>query len=218
MNTLWDYYQAHQDSIDAWTKTTLWLGALPVLIGLLISLPIGYVAYRFGWTYPPIVVGAGLIYTVPAIVMFLVVPGVIGTKILDTVNVAVALTLYTVALLVRVVADGLSSVSKDTLASAAAMGLTARQRLLQVQLPLAVPVIGAGVRVATVSNVSLVSVATIIGTAQLGQLFNDGLNNDRLPPVILGGLMFIVMALIYDAIVILLIRVATPWQRAVRSR
>ncbi len=119
--------------------------------------------------------GAGIIYTIPSLVLFLVMPGVLGTGILDPVNVAVALTLYTVALLVRVVADGLSSVSAETLAAATAMGFTGWQRLIKVQLPLAVPVIGAGLRVAAVSNVSLVSVASVIGVTQLGQLFTDAL-------------------------------------------
>ena len=218
VNAIWHFYQDNRSSINSWTLSTLWLAALPVVVGLAIALPLGWLAYRFRWTYPPLVTGAGIIYTIPAIVMFLLIPGLIGTKILATSNVAVALTLYTVALLVRVVADGLSSVSADTLAAASAVGYTARQRLFGVQLPIAVPVIGAGVRVAAVSNVSLVSVASIIGTPQLGQLFIDGLNNNTLTPVILGGVMFIVIALVYDALVVFAVRLATPWQRAVRAR
>ena len=96
-------------------------------------------------------------------------PACFGTKILDPINVAVALTVYTVALLVRVVADGaVVRVRRARMAAASAMGYTTRQRLFTVQLPIAVPVIGAGLRVAAVSNVSLVSVASIIGVPQLG--------------------------------------------------
>ena len=140
-------------------------------------------------------------------------PGLIGTRILDTVNVAVALTVYTVALLVRVVADGLSSVSTDTLAAASAMGYTARQRLFAVQLPIAVPVIGAGLRVAAVSNVSLVSVASIIGVPQLGLLFVDGSNNTTLVPIIVGLVCFVVLALVFDGLILLGVRVLSPWAR-----
>jgi osmoprotectant transport system permease protein len=161
--------------------------------------------------------GAGLLYTIPSLILFVTLPGIIGTKILDTVNVSVGLTVYTFALLVRVVADGLSSVSSDTLAAASAMGYTNRQRLFSVQLPIAVPVIGAGLRVAAVSNVSLISVASIIGVKQLGQLFVEGFNNNRIPPTIVALILFILLALVFDLVILLIIRLLTPWQRAVRA-
>jgi osmoprotectant transport system permease protein len=122
---------------------------------------------------------------------------------------------YTVALLVRVVADGLASVSGDTLSAASAMGYTGWQRLTRVQLPIAVPVIGAGVRVAAVSNVSLVSVASIIGVTQLGQLFVDGNNLNKVPPIVLGLILFFLLAIAFDLLILLAIRLLTPWQRAV---
>ena len=110
----------------------------PLAAGLALALPAGWLASRYRWSYPPLVSLAGVLYTIPSLVLFLVLPGILGTKILDTVNVAVALTVYTFALLVRTVADGLASVPADTLAAASAMGYTARQRLFSVQLPLAV--------------------------------------------------------------------------------
>src|SRR5664279_2297587 len=188
MSTVWTYFQDHRGDILDWLWTTVWLAAVPLVIGLAIALPIGWVANRYRWTYPPVVSGAGILYTIPSLVLFLVLPGIIGTRILDTVNVAVGLTVYTVALLVRVVADGLASVSADTLASASAMGYTGRQRLLSVQLPIAVPVIGAGLRVAAVSNVSLISVASLVGVQQLGELFLIGNQQVRLVPIVLGVL------------------------------
>jgi osmoprotectant transport system permease protein len=131
------------------------------------------------------------------------------------------LTLYTVALLVRVVADGLSAVSSETMAAATAIGFSGWQRLLKVQLPLAVPVIGAGLRVAAVSNVSLISVASVIGVTQLGQLFKDSLLQVTLArqvyPAALGILLFFVIAFAYDLVILLGIRLLTPWRRAVRS-
>lgn len=216
MIAVWHYFRSDQSEILGWLWTTLWLAALPVVVGLLIALPLGWFASRFRWTYPPLVTLAGLLYTIPSIVLFLALPGILHTGILDPVNIAVALTLYCIALLVRVVADGLSSVSVDTLASASAMGYTNRQRLFAVQFPLAVPVIGAGVRVAAVSNVSLVAVASTLGVAQLGSLFTQGFNaaTHGSTPILLGLIMFILVALVFDALIVFGLRLATPWRRA----
>ena len=220
MNAIWDYFRGDQAEILRWLRTTLWLAALPVLIGLVISLPLGWVASRFKWTYPPLITIAGLIYTIPSIVLFLTLPGILHNGILDPVNVAVALTLYCVALLVRVVADGLNSVDPNVLAAASAMGYTNRQRLTSVQLPIAVPVIGAGLRVAAVSNVSLVAVASAIGVTQLGSLFTAGYtaSSHQSTPIWLGLIMFVVIALAYDGVILALLRFATPWRRAGAAR
>ena len=218
MHNPWTYFHDNQSQILGWTWTTVWLAVLPVVIGLAISLPLGWLAYRYRWTYPPLISITGLLYTIPSVVMFLVLPDLLGDDLLALRNVAVALTLYTVALLVRIVADGLASVSPDTLAAAAAMGYTGRQRLLAIQLPIALPVIGAGLRVAAVSNVSLISVASVIGTPALGELFNTGINDNQLTPVVLGLIMFVLLALIYDVLIVLGIRFATPWRRVVAAR
>jgi osmoprotectant transport system permease protein len=214
VNDIWQYFHDHQSDILRWTWTTVWLAGLPVVVGLLLALPLGWVASRYRWSYPPIVSVSGILYTIPSLVMFVTLPGLIGTRILDPINVAVALTIYTVALMVRVVADGLSSVSTETLASASAMGYTGVQRFFAVQLPIAVPVIGAGLRVAAVSNVSLVSVASIIGVSQLGQLFVDGNNLNTLVPILLGMILIVVLALVFDVVILAAVRLTTPWQRA----
>jgi osmoprotectant transport system permease protein len=214
---IWDYFRDHQSDIVHWKWTTVWLAAVPLVVGLVIALPIGWLANHFRWTYPPLVTAAGLLYTIPSLVLFLVLPAVLGTQILAPVNVAVALTIYTVALLVRVVADGLASVSGTTLSAASAMGYTNRQRLFAVELPIAVPVIGAGLRVAAVSNVSLVSVASLLGVAQLGTLFTDGSQQNSLTPILLGLIMIIVLALLFDGVILVVMRLLTPWQRAARS-
>jgi osmoprotectant transport system permease protein len=220
MNDIWQYFRGDQSEILDWLWTTLWLAALPVAIGLAISLPIGWLASRYRWTYPPLITIAGLLYTIPSIVLFLILPGLLGTKILDPLNVAVALSVYSVALLVRVVADGLSSVDDVTLQAASAMGYTGRQRLFAVQFPLAFPVIGAGLRVAAVSNVSLVAVASTLGVSQLGELFLAGYNATRngTTPILLGLIMFILIALVFDGLILLALRLSTPWRRAVAAR
>lgn len=214
---VWTYFRENQSDVLHWTWTTVWLAALPLAVGLIIALPVGWLASRYRWTYPPLVTLAGLLYTIPSLVLFLLLPGILGTQILAPINVAIALTVYTVALLVRVVADGLSSVSSATLSAASAMGYTNRQRLFAVQLPIAVPVIGAGLRVAAVSNVSLVSVASLLGVTQLGELFTTGSQLSLLAPILLGLIMIIVLALLFDALIVAGIRALTPWHRAVST-
>ncbi|MCZ4602400.1 ABC transporter permease subunit [Streptomyces sp. Lzd4kr] len=215
MTALWSYLHDNWAQIRTWSLTTVWLASVPVVAGLLLALPCGWLAHRHRWARLPFVSAMGVVYTVPSIVMFLVLPELLGTKILAPVNVVIALTLYTFALLVRTVADALDSIPVTTLETAAAMGQTRRQLLLRVQLPLAVPVIGAGVRVAAVSNVSLVSVASVIGTSQLGQLFIAGNNISSLTPIVLGLILFIGIALAFDLMVVGLTRLLTPWNRTV---
>lgn len=215
---VWHYFRDHQNEVLHWTWTTVWLAGVPLVVGLVIALPVGWFASRYRWTYLPVVTVAGILYTIPSLVLFFVLPGLLGTGILDPINVAVALTVYTVALLARVVADGLNSVDQITMAAASAMGLTGRQRLFSVQLPISVPVIGAGLRVAAVSNVSLVSVASLLGVPQLGSLFVIGNQANSATPIVLGIIFIVVLALLFDSVVLLLIRILTPWQRAVRAR
>ncbi|GAA4743431.1 ABC transporter permease subunit [Modestobacter marinus] len=219
---LFGYFADHRDEVLALLWSHTWLSVLPVVFGLLLSLPIGWLARRYRWAYPPIVSVTGLLYTIPSLALFVVMPTVLGTQILDPVNVVIALTVYTVALLVRVVADGLAAVPDDVLQSATAMGLTRFQRLRSVELPLAVPVIAAGLRVATVANVSLVAIAATIGIPQLGQLFITGfqlsVTGPYYPPIALGIVLCVLLALALDALIVLGSRLLTPWQRGAVAR
>ncbi len=214
----WTYLRGHQDDVLHWLWTNAWMAGLPLLVGLTIALPIGYLASRYKWVYPPVVTLAGLLYTIPSLALFIVLPGLLGTKILDAINVAVALTVYTVALLVRVVADALNAVPPDASNAATAMGYTRRQRLFGVELPLAVPVVAAGLRVAAVSNVSLVSVASVIGVPQLGSLFTEGFQSSSYAPILLGLILVVVLALVFDGVILFGARLLTPWLRVVRAR
>jgi len=190
------------------------LAGIPLLLGLLISLPLGWLAVRRSWTYTPLVAGTGLLYTIPSLALFILLPGILGTRILDPANVVVAMTVYTVALLTRTVADGLGSVPEHVEQAATAMGYGPVRRLLSVELPLAVPVIAAGLRVAAVSNVSIVSVAALIGVPQLGSLFTDGFNRNAMGPLVVGVLACVVLAVLFDLAILLVGRLLTPWQRA----
>lgn len=210
------YFHQHQSEILSWLGWHARLSALPLLFGLALSLPLGWLARRYRWAYPPMVSIAGLLYTIPSLALFIVLPGILKTKILDPNNVVVALTIYTVALLVRVVADGLAAVPEDVLQAATAMGYRRIGRLVRVELPIAVPVIGAGLRVAAVSNVSLVSVSALIGVPELGQLFTNGFQLNYQTPILLGILLSVLLALAFDTVIQLLTRTLTPWRRAVR--
>ena len=194
------------------TARHLILAGVPLLLGLLLALPLGYAAHRWPRAYTPLVTTSGLLYTIPSLALFILMPLLLGTRILDPVNVVVAMTVYTVALLVRTVADGLRSVPADVERAAAAMGLGALRRFATVELPLAVPVIGAGLRVAAVSNVSIVSVASLIGVPQLGDLLTDGYNRVIVDELLIGMLACILLALALDTLIRLLTRTLSPWQ------
>ena len=129
----------------------------------------------------------------------------------------VALTLYTVALMVRTVADALTAVPPDVRQAAVAMGYRPLRRLITVELPVAIPVIGAGLRVAAVSNVSLVAVAALIGVPQLGQLFTQGQQLDFYTPIVAGIVLCAAIAVVFDAIILSTVKLATPWRRLGRA-
>jgi len=196
----------------------LYLAGVPLVVGFLVSIPLGWVASRWSRSYPVIITSTGLLYTIPSLALFVVMPIVLGTRILDPVNVIVAMTIYTVALLVRTVADGLNAVPDDIEQAATAMGYRGVRRLLGVELPLAAPVISAGLRVAAVSNVSIVSVASILGVSQLGDLLLDGYNRVIWGELLTGIASCILLALALDAVIVGGTRVVTPWLRAQEAR
>lgn len=215
----WAYFQDHRHEDLTYLWDHVYLSALPVICGLVISLPLGYLARRYRWTYPPIISVTGLLYTIPSIALFVIVPPLFGLKALDPLQVPIALTIYSVALLTRVVADGLASVSEETLLAATAMGYGRVRRLFVIELPIAAPVIAAGLRVATVSNVSLVAVAGTIGMDNLGRLFDIGIQlstpDPYYPPIVLGIVLCVLLALAFDVAIVVGNHVITPWRRAV---
>ncbi len=189
------------------------LALLPLLIGLAVALPLGGAAQRVRPLRAAVFGSATVVYTVPALALFVIMPGVLGTRILDRANVIVALTLYTAALLVRPVIDALDAVPAPVVAAATAMGYRAPRRFVAVELPMAVPVLAAGVRVASVSNISLVSVGALIGTGGLGQLFTEGFQTRYLAPIVIGIVLIVLLALVLDLLLVGLRRAATPWTR-----
>ncbi|CAM3458924.1 ABC transporter permease [Kibdelosporangium persicum] len=207
-------------NIDAVLELTgyhLVIALLPVLFGLVISIPLGWVANRWPVARAILVPVAGIMYTIPSLVLFLILPPLLGTRVLDEINVIIALTIYTVALLVRSVADALAAVPPHVIAAADAMGYRPVRRFFGVELPLAVPVLVAGLRVATVSNISLTSVAAILGVPQLGSLFTDGFAVENYDEIVVAIILIFLLAMVFDGLLLLAGRLLTPWARAGRA-
>jgi osmoprotectant transport system permease protein len=217
----WGYFMDHRSTDLGLLWDHAWLSVLPVVIGLIIALPLGWIARRYRWSYPPIISITGLLYTIPSIALFVLIPPIFGLSTLSPAQVPIALTVYSVALLVRVVADGLASVPEETVQAATAIGFKPLGRFFRVELPIAVPVITAGLRVATVSNVSIVAVAGTIGMSNLGTLFTNGFQlstpDAYYPPIVLGIVLCVLLAIVLDLGVVSLNRLLTPWRRAAQS-
>ncbi|GIE32633.1 glycine/betaine ABC transporter permease [Actinoplanes italicus] len=209
-----EYLRNNSEIVWQALQEHLYLALLPILFGFVISLPLGYLAVRFTWLYHPLVNTFGVLYSIPSLALFVFLPVILGTKVLSPINVVVALTIYTVALLARTVADGLRSVDPVVAQAATAMGYRRTRRLIDVELPIALPVILAGLRVATVSNISLVSVGSLIGIGGLGQLFTRGFQLFYLEPILVGVVLSVLLAGIADLIIVLVQRAITPWTRA----
>ncbi|MDN5630564.1 ABC transporter permease [Glutamicibacter protophormiae] len=186
---------------------------LPVVLGLLVSVPLARLAAGSRWLRPLLVTGSSLLYTIPSLTLFVVLPLVLGTRMTSVVNVIVALTLYVVAILVRSCVDAFESLDRDVLQAATAMGYRPARRFFGVELPLAVPVMVAGLRVATVSNISMVSVGAVIGIQSLGTLFTDGLRRSIVAEILVGIVATVLIAVVLDQLLRLLGQVLTRWQR-----
>jgi osmoprotectant transport system permease protein len=199
------------------TLEHLYFALPPVVIGLVLAIPLGWLANRTKLGRSLTINVAGLLYTIPSLALFVLLPPLLGTRILDPVNVIVALTVYTVALLVRTVADALSAVPAVVVNSATAMGYTPLRRFAAVELPLSIPVVVAGLRVAAVSSISLVTVGAVIGFGGLGQMFTDGFQRDIPAEIVTGIVLVLVIALVVDGLILLLGRVLTPWDRTRRT-
>ena len=191
----------------------LWLSAIPVVAGLVLALVLGVLAHTYRWSYPPLLALAGIIYTIPSLALFIALPVVFGTDIVDPLNIVVALTLYTSALLVRTVVDGLDAVPPAVRQAAIGMGYPPVRRLITVELPIAIPVIVAGLRVVTVANISMVSVGALIGIGGLGELFTSGFQIRFVTEIIVGLVLSLLLAVTADLLLVFLQRKTTPWDR-----
>ncbi len=214
-----EYLEINGESVLESLLQHVWLALVPVAIAFVLSLPLGWMVVRFGWARHPLLTASSIVYTVPSLALFLLIPGVIGTGILDPINVIIALSLYSLALLVRTTSDGLASVEPQAIQAATAMGYTPFRRWFSVELPLAMPVVLAGLRVATVANISMVSVSALLGVDSLGSLFTRGFQlGFYIPPIFIGLALSVLLALVADLLIVMVQRSLTPWARAEASR
>lgn len=196
-----------------YTKTHLYLSLVPLLIGLLIAVPVGTLIRNTRWVRRITLTVASIAFTLPSLALFVTIPAVVGLPVLDPLNVVIALTVYSTALLVRAVPEALDSVPFAVVDSAQAMGFSSLRRAVTVELPLSLPVLIANIRVVTVTNISLVSVGSVIGIGGLGQLFTQGYQRDYPDQIFAGIISIVFLALIFDAALYLVGRRLTPWTR-----
>jgi osmoprotectant transport system permease protein len=198
------------------TVIHLRLSLVPVLAGLAIALPWGVLVWRRAVLRRLTTVTASVVFTIPSLALFVVLPLIIPTRILDEANVIVALTLYTTALLVRAVFEALDAVPWQVRDAASALGYRPITRLLKVELPLSIPLLVAGLRVVVVTNISMVSVGAVIGIGGLGTWFTEGFQANKSDQIVAGIIAILILAFVVDMLIMLAGRLATPWNRASR--
>ena len=189
--------------------------ALPaVVVALLIAVPLGYAAYQNPRLGRPLAGAATMLYAIPALPLLLLIPALTGLPIRSPLTMVTALVVYGVALLVRATGDAFAAGDAAVMATATAMGLSERQLFWRVRLPLAVPLIAAGLRVVAVSTVGLVTIGALVGIPSLGLLITDGFQRGITASVAAGVLGTALLGLLLDAAIVLAARALTPWARA----
>ncbi len=204
----WSWIGSNGPLIWQLTRENAYLGVVPALIGLVISVPLGIIAARWRWFYPPALVVTNILYAVPSLALFIVLIPAFGLT--DT-TVVIALTVFSLCVILPNVVAGLRAVPAPVSQAAIAMGYGPLRRLATVELPLAAPVIIGGLRVGVVSAISLASVGQLIGVSSLGYLFIDGLQRSFPTEVYTGMALVLVLALACDLILVGVRRALTPW-------
>lgn len=210
----WAWIGDHLDEIWARTLEHLQLTGLTLLIGFAISFPLALLAHRHRRLYPPITWVTGVLYTIPSLALFVTLLPITG---LGTTTALIGLVAYTLLIFIRNTVAGLEGVPEDAKDAARGMGYTPRQILWRVEVPLALPVIIAGVRIAAVTTVGLVTITALIGLGGLGHFILQGLQLFFSTATIVGAVLSVALALAVDGVLLLVQRMLTPWTR-VRDR
>jgi osmoprotectant transport system permease protein len=206
----WAWLAGHTSVIAHLALEHVRLTAIALGIGLAISLPLGIVAYRHRRLYTPVSWSASLLYTIPSLALFALLVPYTG---LSTLTAEIGLVSYTLLILIRNVVAGLDGVPADVREAARGMGYSDRQLLWRVEVPLALPVIIAGVRIATVTTVGLVTVTALIGQGGLGALILQSFNQNFATPGLAGAALSVVLAVVADVALVATQRVLTPWTK-----
>jgi osmoprotectant transport system permease protein len=208
----WDWFSHNFDSVFAPRIVEhIELTGIAVGIGFVIAFAAALFAYRYGWFNTPFTIFSGFLYTVPSLALFQLLVPITG---LTWTSAEIALVSYTLLILFRNILTGLQGVPEDVREAARGMGLRPTQILLRVELPLALPAIMAGIRIATVTTISLVTVAAFIGAGGLGQPIFNALQGGFKTQFVASGVLAVLLALVADGLLVLLQRGLTPWARA----
>ncbi len=206
----WNWVADHQDLIFQAALQHIELTVVAVLIGILVSAPLGLVAWRWRRSREFLLGVAGVLYTIPSLALFALLVPWTG---LTAVTAEIGLVSYTLLILVRNMVVGLDGVPADVREAAVAMGMRPLRRLAGVDLPLAVPVIMAGIRIATVTTIGLVTVTALLGEGGFGQLILDGLIREFPTPLVVGAVGSMLLAVVADLSLAGVQRLVTPWSR-----
>ncbi|WP_022879946.1 ABC transporter permease [Microbacterium sp. B19] len=191
---------------------------IALIAGFVLSVPLGWFAWRYRLVRSSVITITGLLYTIPSLALLILLPVITGWySIVSPVNLVVALAIYAVAILVRAVADGLDSVDAGVRQASTALGYSSFRRFWAVEFPLAGPVILAGLRVASASTIALATVGILVGIQNIGYLFTNGLQRRILPEVFAGVLAAVVIALVIDLLLVVAGRLLMPWTRGTKT-
>jgi osmoprotectant transport system permease protein len=206
----WDWVSNHLGDIASATRQHVELTAIAVGIGLLLSFPLALLARRWRWMENPILSGTGILYTIPSLALFAMLVPWTG---LSRTTSEIGLVSYTLLILIRNILAALDGVPREVREAAEGMGFTRARQLLRIELPLAAPVIVAGIRIATVTTIGLVTITAVIGQGGLGQLILDGLIRNFRTPLVVGSVLSVALAVVADVALAGVQRLLTPWAR-----
>lgn len=210
----WSWVGGHLDVILAALSQHIQLTVIAVLLGLVIAVPLGLVAWRNSLVRGPIFSVTGILYTIPSLALFSILLPFTGLTVLTA---EIGLVSYTLLILVRNIVVGLTAVPPEVREAARGMGYRPLAELVRIDLPLAIPAIMAGVRIATVTTIGLVTVTALIGEGGLGSLIYDGLLRDFKTPLVVGTVLSVLLAVLADLGLAGVQRLVTPWARTGRA-
>jgi osmoprotectant transport system permease protein len=206
----WSWVGRHLDDIRDALVQHVQLTGLALAFGLVLAFPLALAAFQWPRLYGPILGFTGVLFTIPSLALFILLIPFTGLQIQTAL---IGLTIYTLLILVRNMVEGLRGVDRDVREAAQAMGYTRARQLFQVELPLALPVIIAGVRIATVTTIGLVTVTALIGWGGLGQLFIEGFTLNFSTPIVVGIVLSALLAFAADLLLVGVQHRLTPWDR-----
>lgn len=206
----WPWVEDHLGEIGDRLAEHLTLLGLTLGFGLLIALPLALLSARYRRIYGPTLVITGILYTIPSLAFFALLIPLTG---LSKATAVIPLTAYTLLILVRNTVTGLDAVPDEVKEAARGMGYSRTRQVLRVELPIALPTVIAGIRIATVTTIGLITVTALVGQGGLGKLLIDGFQRDFQTPLTVGIALSLLLAVVADLVWIVTLRVVTPWER-----